>query len=160
MAKNDMNKMMQDMMGAFPVDSKAMQDAFRTQAQLGERMSKVYLEAAEKSVEISNKWTKSTLAKMGDVSTVKEDPSDYAKSVTDFASASAELAAEHLAAYGEIAKRVQMESVELMLAAGKDMSAEASAAMQKVTADATAAAKKATEEVTAAAKKAAAAPAK
>jgi len=160
MAKNEMNKMMQDMMGAFPVDSKAMQEAFRTQAQLGERMSKVYLEAAEKSVEISNKWTKSTLAKMGDVSTVKEDPSDYAKSVTDFASASAELAAEHLAAYGEIAKRVQMESVELMLAAGKDMSAEASAAMQKVTADATAAAKKATEEVTAAAKKAAATTAK
>jgi hypothetical protein len=155
MAKNDMNKMMQDMMGAFPVDPKAMQDAFRTQAQLGERMSKVYLEAAEKSAEVTNKWTKSALAKMGEVSTVKEEPADYAKSVTDFASASAELAAEHMATYAEIAKRVQMETVELMLAAGKDMSAEATAAMQKATHDVTAAAKKATDEVTAAAKKAA-----
>ncbi len=143
MAKNDMSKTMQDMMGAFPVDSKAMQDAFRTQAQLGEQLSKVYLEAAEKSAEISNKWTKSTLSKMGEVSTVKEDPSEYAKSLTDFASASAELAAEHMSSYAEIAKRVQVEAVELMMAAGKDMSADVSAAMQKVTSQATTAAKKA-----------------
>ncbi len=160
MAKNDMSKMMQDMMGAFPVDAKSMQDAFRTQAQLGERMSKVYLEAAEKSADVSGKWTKSSLAKMGEISTVKEDPSDYAKSMTDFASASAELAAEHMSAFAEIAKRVQMETVELMLAAGKDMSADATAAMQKATQDVTAAAKKASEEVSAAAKKATAATAK
>jgi hypothetical protein len=142
-AKNDMSKTMQDMMGAFPVDSKAMQDAFRTQAQLGERLSKVYLEAAEKSAEISSNWIKSTLSKMGEVSTVKEDPSDYAKSMTDFASASAELAAEHMSSYGEIAKRAQGESVELMMAAGKDMSADVSAAMQKISSEATSASKKA-----------------
>lgn len=154
MAKNDINKVMQDMMGAFPVDTKAMQDAFKTQAALGEKMSKVVLEAAEKSAEVSSKWTKSTLAKIGDVSTVKDEPADYAKSVTDFASASAEIASEHMAAFAEIAKRVQMDTVELMLAAGKDMSAEATAAVQKATADVTAAAKKATEEVQAVAKKA------
>lgn len=157
MANPDFTKVMQDMMGAFPMDTKAMQDAFKTQAALGEKMSKVVLEAAEKSAEVSSKWTKSTLAKIGDVSTVKEQPADYAKSMTDFASASAEIAAEHMAAFAEIAKRVQMDTVELMLAAGKDMSAEATAAVQKATADVTAAAKKATEEVQAVAKKAAAA---
>ncbi|MCA0204155.1 phasin family protein [Pararhodobacter sp.] len=157
MAKNDFTKVMQDMMGAFPVDTKAMQDVFKTQAALGEKMSKVVLEAAEKSAEVSSKWTKSTLAKIGEVSTVKEEPAEYAKAYTDFASASAEMAAEHMAAFAEIAKRVQMDTVELMLAAGKDMSAEATAAVQKATADMTAAAKKATDEVTAAAKKAGAA---
>jgi hypothetical protein len=157
MATTDFTKVMQDMMGAFPMDTKAMQDAFKTQAALGEKMSKVVLEAAEKSAEVSTKWTKTTLAKIGDVSTVKEQPADYAKSMTDFASASAEIAAEHMAAFAEIAKRVQMDTVELMLAAGKDMSAEATAAVQKATADVTAAAKKATEEVQAVAKKAAAA---
>ncbi len=139
MAKNDMS----NTMGAFPVDSKAMQDAFRSQAQLGERLSKVYLEAAEKSAETSNKWIKSTLSKMGEVSTLKQDPSDYAKSMTDFASASAELAAEHMSSYGEIAKRAQVDSGELMMAAGKDMSADVSAAMQKVSSEATSASKKA-----------------
>ncbi|GAB1380973.1 MULTISPECIES: phasin family protein [Pararhodobacter] len=157
MAKNDFTKVMQDMMGAFPVDTKAMQDVFKTQAALGEKMSKVVLEAAEKSAEVSSKWTKSTLAKIGEVSTVKEEPAEYAKAYTDFASASAEMAAEHMAAFAEIAKRVQMDTVELMLAAGKDMSAEATAAVQKATADMTAAAKKATDEVTSAAKKASAA---
>jgi len=154
MATTDFNKMIQDMMGAFPVDAKAFQDAFKTQAAFGERMSKVVLEAAEKSTEISNKWTKETLARMGDVAAVKTEPTDYTKSVTDFASASAESAAEHMAAYAEIAKRVQMDTIELMLAAGKDVTAEATAAVQKATADVTEAAKKATAEVTAAAKKA------
>ena len=156
-AMTDMNKMVQDMIAMFPVDTKAMQDAFRSQAALGEKMSKVVLEAAEKSAELSNKWTKETLAKMGDVSTVKEEPAAYAKSYTDFASASAEIAAEHMAAFAEVAKRVQMDTVELMMAAGKDAQTEATAAVQKATADMTAAAKKAGDEVVAAAKKAVAA---
>lgn len=154
---NDITKMMKDMMSAFPVDTRAMQDMFRTQAEMGERMSKVVLEAAEKSSDVSTKWTKQTLAKIGEVSTVKDEPADYTKAMSDFASTSAEMAAEHMAAFAEIAKRVQMDTVELMLAAGKDMSAEATAAMQKATSDVTAAAKKATDEVAAATKKATAA---
>ena len=154
MATTEMNKMMKDMMAAMPMDTKAMQDMFKSQAAFAEKMSKVVLEAAEKSTEISNKWTKETLARMGDVAVVKEDPADYSKSMTDFASTSAETAAEHMSAYAEIAKRVQMDTIELMLAAGKDMGAEATAAMQKATAEMTEAAKKATGDVTAAAKKA------
>jgi len=155
MANNDMMKMMQDMMAMMPMDGRAMQDAFRTQAAFGEKMSKVVLEAAEKSAEVSNQWTKATLAKLGDVATAKHEPADYTKSMTDFASAAAEMTAEHVAAFAEIAKRVQMDTVELMLAAGKDAAADATAAVQKATADVTSAAKKATADVTAAAKKAA-----
>ena len=160
MATTEMNKMMKDMMAAMPMDTKAMQDMFRSQAAFAEKMSKVVLEAAEKSTEISTKWTKETLARVGEVATVKEDPTDYTKSMTDFASTSAETAAEHMAAYAEVAKRVQMDTIELMLAAGKDMGAEATAAVQKATADMTEAAKKATSDVTAAAKKATSAAAK
>lgn len=154
MATNDATKMIQDMLALLPVDGKALQDMFKTQAAFGEKMSKVVLEAAEKSTEVSTQWTKHTLAKLGDVATAKHEPSDYAKSMTDFASASAEAASEHLAAFAEIAKRVQMDTIELMLAAGKDATADATAAVQKATADVTAAAKKATADVTAAAKKA------
>jgi len=145
MAKTqDYSKMMQEMLGAFPVDMTAMQDAFKSQASFGEKMSKVALEAAEKSTEISSKWTKDTLGKIGDVTKVKSEPADYGKAMTDFASAQAELAAENMAAFAEVAKKVQMETVELMLAAGKDMSEDATAAVKKATADVTAAAKKAT----------------
>jgi hypothetical protein len=140
----DYTKVLKDMMGAFPVDMSAMQDAWKTSATLGEKMSKVALEAAEKSTEISSKWTKETLAKFADVTKVKEEPADYSKAMTDFASAQAEAVAESMAAYAEVAKKVQMETVELMLAAGKDMSEDATAAMKKATAEVTVAAKKVT----------------
>ncbi|MDU8926367.1 phasin family protein [Alisedimentitalea sp. MJ-SS2] len=145
MAKaQDLNTLMKDMMGAFPVDTAAFEKSFKTQADLSEKLSGVALEAAEKSTEISSKWTKDTLAKLADMSKAKTDPADYAKAMTDFASATAEVAAENMAAFAEVAKKVQSETVELLMAAGKDAGEEASAAVKKATADVTAAAKKAT----------------
>jgi hypothetical protein len=138
----DLTKYMQDAMASFPVDAKAFQDAFKTQAALAEKISKVALEAAEKSTEISSKWAKETIARLNTVAKAKSEPTDYTKAVTDFASASAELASEHMAAFAEVAKKVQMETVELMLAAGKDLSEDATAAVKKATAEVTTAAKK------------------
>ena len=144
MAKTqDFTKVMQDMMSAFPVDTSALQDAFKTQAAMAEKMSKVALEAAEKSTEITTKWAKDTLAKLGDMSKAKAEPTDYTKAASDFASVAAEMATENMAAFAEVAKKVQMETVELMLAAGKDISEDATAAVKKATADVTTAAKKA-----------------
>ncbi|AOZ69840.1 Phasin [Rhodobacter xanthinilyticus] len=149
MAKTqDFTKMMQDMMASMPIDASKFQDAFKSQAALGEKMAKVALDAAEKSTEISSKWAKDTLSKVGSLATKKEEPADYAKAVSDFASASAEMAAENLAAFAEVAKKVQMETVELMLAAGKDFSEDATAAVKKATEEVTAAAKKATSAAT------------
>ena len=85
-----------------------------------------------------------TLTKVGALAKTKEEPADYAKAMSDFASSAAEMAAENMAAFAEVAKKVQMETVELMLAAGKDMSDDATAAVKKATEEVTAAAKKAT----------------
>jgi hypothetical protein len=139
----DFAKTMQDMMASFPVDASAFQNAFKTQAAFAEKFSKVALEAAEKSTEITSKWAKDSIAKLSDVSKAKAEPTEYTKSVTDFASAAAEMAAENMAAFAEVAKKVQMETVELMLAAGKDMSEDATAAVKKATAEVTSVAKKA-----------------
>lgn len=143
MAKaQDFNTMMSDMMAAFPMDMTAAQDAFKSTAALGEKMSKAALEAAEKSTAVSSKWTKETLAKLGDASTAKPEAADYSTSMNAFASASSEMAAENMAAFAEIAKKLQMETVELLMAAGKDMGEEATAAVKKATNDVTKAAKK------------------
>lgn len=145
MAKaQDFNTMMKDVMGAFPVDTKAMEDAFKNQAALSEKLSGLALEAAEKSAEISSKWTKDTLAKMTEVTKAKTEPADYAKAMTDFASANAEVAAENMAAFAEVAKKVQMDTVELLMAAGKDLQEDAAKAVKKATDEVTSAAKKAT----------------
>ncbi|UZD91647.1 phasin, PhaP [Cognatishimia activa] len=144
MAKTqDMTAVLKDMMGAFPVDTSALDDAFKNGAALNEKLAGVALDAAEKSSEISSKWTKDTLAKLADMSKAKAEPADYAKALTDFASAQAEVAAENMAAFAEVAKKVQSETVELMVTASKEATEEATAAVKKATADATAAAKKA-----------------
>jgi len=140
---NDFNKTMQDMMASFPVDASAFQNAFKTQAAFGEKLTKVALEAAEKSTEISAKWAKESLAKLTVAAKVKAEPADYSKSMSDFASAAAELAAENMAAFAEVAKKVQMDTVELLMSAGKDATSEATAAVKKATDDVTATVKKA-----------------
>lgn len=141
---NDYTAMMKDMMGAFPVDTSAFTEVFKAQASMADQMSKVVLEAAEKSTEISAGWTKATIGKLGVVTNVKAEPADYTKAMTDFASTQAEMSSESMAAFAEIAKKVQMETVELMLAAGKDMGEDASKAVKKATDEMTAVAKKAT----------------
>ena len=144
MAKTqDFTAAFKDIMGAFPVDTKAMEDAFKSQTTLTEKMSAVSLDAATKSTELSAKWAQDTLTKLQDLSKAKAEPADYAKSVTDFASASSEAAAEHMAAFAEIAKSVQSQTMELMMAAGKDASEELSTVAKKAANDMTAAAKKA-----------------
>lgn len=138
----DFTAMMKDMMGAFPVDTKAMEESMKSVATLNEKLATVALGAAEKSSEISSKWTKDTIAKIQAMTKAKAEPADYAKAMTDFASTAAEAAAEHMAAFAEVAKKLQMDTVELLMAAGKDVAEDASAAVQKVTKDATAAVKK------------------
>ena len=64
--------------------------------------------------------SKDTIARMGELATSKEQPADYAKAMSDFASAAAELAAEHISAYAEVAKRVQMDTVDLLMNAGNE----------------------------------------
>ena len=145
MAKTqDFTAVFKDMMGAFPVDTKAMEEQFKNQTTLAEKMSAVALDAAGKSAELSAKWTQDTITKMEAMSKAKAEPADYAKALTDFASASAESAAEHMSAFAEIAKKVQTQTMELVLAAGKDMSEDMTAAAKKATSEVTAAAKKAT----------------
>ena len=123
----DFSKMMQDMLGAFPMDTSAYQDAWKTQAALAEKMSRVAIEAAETSTDISAGWTRETLSKVQSVATVKDEPADYSKAMTEFASAQAEMTAEAMAKFAEVAKKVQMETVELMLSAGKELSEDATA---------------------------------
>ena len=127
--------MMKDMMGKLPVDTSAMDNLFRSQSALAEKMSAVAIEAAQKSTDLSARWAQDTLSKLSTMTQAKAEPADYAKSVTDFLAASAEAAAEHMAAFAEIAKRVQT---------GKDMSEDVTAAARKAGADLSAAAQKAT----------------
>lgn len=132
MATNDYTRQFQDALSNMPVDTSAVREALKTQAALGERLTRVALQAAEQSTEISARWTKDTIARLGELASAKDQPADYAKALTDFASAASELAAEHVAAYAEVAKKVQLETVDLMLTAGKDIAEDAQSTAKTV----------------------------
>lgn len=139
----DITGFMKDFAGAFPVDASALEGAFRNTAALNEKLTGVALNAAEKSVELSNKWTKDTIAKLAEVAKAKAEPADYARAFADFASASTEVAAENMAAFAEITKKAQMDTVELLMSAGKAAAEDATAAVRKATGEVTAATRKA-----------------
>lgn len=155
MANTDYAQMLKDMMGNFPVDTSSVENLAKSQAALAEKMSSVAIEAAQKSTDLSARWMQDTLSKLSGMTAAKAEPADYAKSVTDFMTQSAESAAEHMAAFADIAKRVQTETLELLMAAGKDMTEDMTAAarkagteMTKVAQNATTAASKVTSTST------------
>ena len=98
-------------------------------------MSRVALQAAERSTEISAQWARDAISRLGELSTAKDQPADYAKAMSDFASAAAEIAQQHMAAYAEVAKKVQMDTVDLMMNAGKDAASDAQRMAQNATRD-------------------------
>lgn len=140
----DFTKPFQDILANFPIDTSSFQEAVKSQNALNEKLAKVTLTAAERSTEISAQWAKDTITRMGELTATKEEPADYAKAVTDFASAQAEVVAEHMASFAEVAKKVQMDTVDLMLTAGKDIASETQKVTQKAARDTQAAVKKAT----------------
>ena len=117
----DYASMIKDAMGNMPVDTAAVSNLVRSQTQLAERMSAVAIEAAQRSTDLSAKWAQDTLAKLSTATQAKPEPADYAKGVAEFMTGSAEAAAEHMAAFAEIAKKVQAETLELIMSGAKDM---------------------------------------
>lgn len=116
---NGYTNVMNGMLGEFPVDAGMFNSAFWQQASITDKMSKVVLAAAEKSIEISAAWTKSTLGELGNVAKAQNHPADYTLAMGDFAHAQAELNAKSMEAFAEVATTIQAKTVELMLAADK-----------------------------------------
>ena len=127
-----------------PFDTKAFDNVFQNTATLKEKLLKVALKAAEKNVTISNKWAKDALEKTAGVCKVQVEQADNSKAATDFALASMETASENVTAFVEVAKQVQMDTAELLMAAGKDAQVKTSVAVNKANAEVTAAVEKVT----------------
>ncbi len=120
----DYSKMFQDMFSGKLGDVKAMNDMVRDAAEFGAKFNKIALETAEKNAELSTAWVKESLAKYNAFTKVQAEPSDYAKVATDVAAAQVQATPEHIAKFAEVAKSAQMATVELMMAAGKEIQAE------------------------------------
>ena len=133
MANEDYAQKVREALGNFPLDTSSLENLAKSQAALAEKLSAIAIEAAQRSNDLSNRWIQDTLSKLSTVTQAKADPADYAKSMTEFVSGSAETATEHIAAFAEIAKKVQAETLELLLSAGKDPSESATTVTKPTT---------------------------
>ena len=133
MADDDYARKVREALSGFPMDTSSLENLTKSHAALAEKLSAIAIEAAQRSNELSNRWIQDTLSKLSTVTQAKAEPAEYAQSMTNFVSGSAEAASENLAAFAEIAKKVQAETLALLLAAGKDMSADATAATKPTT---------------------------
>ena len=128
---NDFAKAIENMFTNAPMDMSAFNDVAKNAAEFNSKLSKIALAAAEKNAELTNAWTKETLSKLDQASKVQKDPADYTKAVSDFAAAQAQTSPEHIAAFAEIAKKAQIDTVELLMSAGKDIQAKTSQTAKK-----------------------------
>lgn len=128
---NEFTKAIENFFAAVPMDMSAFDDVAKNTAEFNSKLSQIALEAAEQNAELTSSWTKETLVKLEELTKVKKDPADYANAVSEFATSQAQSSPEHVAAFAEVAKKAQMETIELLMAGSKELQAKATAATKK-----------------------------
>ncbi|MBM9593394.1 hypothetical protein [Roseitranquillus sediminis] len=120
-------------------------DVWKTWATFGERFSNIAIEAASKSNEIASASTNETIARLRDVTTVRDEPADYAQAVAAFSQAQIELSRRTAEAFGGVVKQAQTDTAELFTATGErvaqSVAANTDAAVSKTAAKGTRVAK-------------------
>lgn len=141
MAKQDYDfaKATEDFFSAFKVDTKTFDDATKNITDFNVNFGKIALAAAKKNADLTASWTAETLKSVEAANIMQKDPSGYAAVVSDLASAQTHALPEKLSAYVEVAKAAQLQAVELLVAAGKDVQKGVEAATKDVAAKAKAA---------------------
>ena len=140
----DLNKLMKDMMGNFPFDTVDIEKAVKKSVSLNEKLANLSLDVAGTSTEISTSWANESFDKVRVAAEAKDEPVDYSKAIMDFWSAQTKIATKKMELFSDVLKKAQMETVQLMVSVGKDMTKDASEAVKKTTKDVTAASKKMT----------------
>ena len=106
-------------------DTTAFNDVFKNAAEFNSKISDIAIKAAEKNAELSQAWTKETLSKLETITKPQTDPKEYAQVITDFTTAQAKATPEHITAFAEVAKKAQMDTIELLLSAGQEAQTKA-----------------------------------
>jgi len=130
---NEFTKAIENMMsGSFP-DMSAFTDATKNATDFSAKLSQIALAAAEKNAELTSAWTQEALAKLDAATKVQADPAAYAKMISELANEQAQTSPEQIAAFAEVARKAQQDTVELVMTAGKEMQDEASSMVKKAT---------------------------
>ena len=108
-------------------------DAMKSMMDYNSKVGKIALDTAKKSTELSQGWAKESLAALDPFVKGVEKPEDYMKIASDFVSTQTQSAPKHMAEFAEVAKKAQLETIDVMMKAGKDAQEELNNAAKKAT---------------------------
>ncbi len=97
------------------------------------KLSKIALETIKKNPELSQEWSKETLNSLETFTKTQKNPSDYSKVINDFVTQQTQSSPKHIAEFAEIAKKAQLDTIDLYMSAGKEMNEEMTKTAKKTT---------------------------
>ncbi|MCY4446678.1 MAG: hypothetical protein OXC02_09495 [Rhodobacteraceae bacterium] len=115
----DFSKVFSNFVNFFPMSNGAASEAVQKAGKNVEKASNIVLTAASEIVEINDKWAKDTLERAKSVVASSPTPDNWVKVVQDCASENMEASTQYLSSYTEVARKVQMDAVELVLDSAK-----------------------------------------
>ena len=128
---DDYKKNFEEMFSKSPIN---LEDFYKSANEYNFKFSKIAFNTFKKNVEASQAWTKETIGGMNKLVKPQSNPEDYVKVATDFVTEQAQTSPKYMSEFAEIAKKTQLDTIELFMQAGKEAKEEMNKAAKKATA--------------------------
>ena len=117
----DYTKNFEKMMSQSPIK---IVEAMKSVMDYNAKFGKIALDTVKKNTELSQTWAKESLSALDPFVKSTEKPEDFMKIATDYVSSQTQSTPKHIAEFAEVAKKAQLETIDLMMKAGKDAQEE------------------------------------
>tara|TARA_B100000989_G_scaffold112634_1_gene82709 strand:+ start:115 stop:522 length:408 start_codon:yes stop_codon:yes gene_type:complete len=124
----DYTKNFEKMMSQSPIK---VDEAMKSVMDYNAKFGKIALDTVKKNTELSQAWAKENLTALDPFVKSTEKPEEFMKIATDYVSSQTQSTPKHLAEFAEVAKKAQLETIDLMMKAGKDAQEELSSVTKK-----------------------------
>ena len=126
----DYSKNFEKIMAQSPIK---VDEAMKSVMEYNTKLGKIALDTLKKNAELSQAWTKESLTSLDPFVKGSEKPEDFMKMTNDYVTSQAQSTPKHMAEFAEVAKKAQLETIDLMMKAGKDAQEELMSASNKAT---------------------------
>ena len=108
-------------------------NAMKSTSDYNAKLAKIAFDTAKKNVEVSQAWTKETLSGLDSLVKSQSKPTDYIKVTTDYISKQAQISPKYFSEFAEIAKKTQLDTIELFMDLGKEAKDDVNKSSEKKT---------------------------
>ena len=107
----DYSKNFEKIMAQSPIK---LDEAMKSLMDYNTKVGKIALDTVKKNADLSQVWAKESLTALDPFVKSPEKPEDFMKMATDYVSSQAQSAPKHMAEFAEVAKKAQLETIDLI----------------------------------------------